>query len=115
MIPLYPTIGEYLKSIEHWLGFVGGLDKFGDKDFTDSTSLLLVDTKHYIEAVNNYERIVKERDELKEICREAYEVWAGSEIGEPVYASEAYAIKIIKDMVEIVSKGLTKSLLGEVE
>ena len=51
-------------------------------------------------------KLQSDNKRLKQICRDTYEVWAGSEIGAPIYASEAYAIMIIKNMVEEVSKGL---------
>jgi hypothetical protein len=58
--------------------------------------------------------ILKERDTLRienaalhQICRDAYEVWAGSEgIPEPVYASEAYLLQLLLAMRDEVKKGL---------
>ena len=52
-------------------------------------------------------RGLRERVTYLERCvREAYEVWAGSEIGAPVYASAAYAIEIIRRMVGILGPAL---------
>lgn len=48
-----------------------------------------------------------EIDALREICRDAYEVWAGSEgIPEPVTASEGYLLMLIEQMLDIVKLGL---------
>jgi hypothetical protein len=56
--------------------------------------------------------LLAERDrwivELRQICRNAYEVWAGSEgIPEPTCASEAYLYQLLIDMRDEVKKGLT--------
>ena len=53
--------------------------------------------------------VTKEWDELRQICRDAYEVWAGSEgIPEPVYASEAYLYQLLINMRDEVKRGLAK-------
>ena len=44
---------------------------------------------------------------LRQVCRDAYEVWAGSEgIPEPKYASEAYLLSLLMNMTDEVRKGL---------
>jgi len=51
----------------------------------------------------------RERDELHQVCRDAYEVWAGSEgIPEPVYASEAYLYQLLINMRDEVKRGIAK-------
>ena len=47
-----------------------------------------------------------EVERLKQILRDAYEVWAGSEQIVPVYASEAYLLGIIEQMKDEVKRGL---------
>lgn len=63
----------------------------------------------------------KEIKALREICRDAYEVWAGSEgIPEPETASEGYLLMLVEQMRDIVKLGLidesgnpTEPLTGE--
>ena len=38
--------------------------------------------------------------------REIVEEWAGSECGEPVYAQEAYAIRVAKNMYKLAAEAL---------
>ena len=48
-----------------------------------------------------------EVERLKQILRDAYEVWAGSEgIPEPVTAAEGYLLQLLMQMVEEVKRGL---------
>lgn len=50
-----------------------------------------------------------EIERLRQVCRDAYEVWAGSEgIPEPVNASEAYLLLLLEQMREEVRKGLNQ-------
>ena len=45
--------------------------------------------------------------ELEQICRNAYEVYAGSEgIPMPETAPEAYLLKLVHDMKDEIAKGL---------
>lgn len=49
----------------------------------------------------------REIERLRQVCRDAYEVWAGSEgIPEPKYASEAYLLSLLEQMRDEVKKGL---------
>jgi hypothetical protein len=44
---------------------------------------------------------------LHQVCRDAYEVWAGSEgIPEPETAAEAYVYQLLIEMRDEVKKGL---------
>ena len=56
------------------------------------------------------DKLVAAADEitrLRQVCRDAYEVWAGSEgIPEPIYASEAYLYQLLINMRDEVKKGL---------
>lgn len=45
---------------------------------------------------------------------EIREVWAGAEVGEPVHAQEAYAIRLCKQMYQIAVDALASSRQGEV-
>jgi hypothetical protein len=48
-----------------------------------------------------------EIDRLRQICRDAYEVWAGSEgIPVPETAPEAYLLQLLVQMRDEVKKGL---------
>ena len=48
-----------------------------------------------------------EIERLQQVCRNVYEVWAGSEgIPLPKYASEAYLLTIIENMRDEAKEGL---------
>ena len=48
-----------------------------------------------------------EIERLQRICRDAYEVWAGSEgIPEPETAAEAYLLQLLEQMRDEIKKGL---------
>jgi len=49
----------------------------------------------------------KEVERLQQVCRDTYEVWAGSEgIPEPICASEAYLLSLVEQMRDEAKKGL---------
>jgi hypothetical protein len=49
----------------------------------------------------------KERDDLRQICRDAYEVYAGSEgIPTPETAAEAYVGYLLNSMKDEIARGL---------
>ena len=51
--------------------------------------------------------LLNEIDRLHQVCRDAYEVWAGSEgIPEPETAAEAYVYQLLIQMRDEVKKGL---------
>jgi hypothetical protein len=51
--------------------------------------------------------LIKENRRLRQVCRDAYEVWAGSEgIPEPETAAEAYVYQLLIEMRDEVKKGL---------
>ena len=50
------------------------------------------------------EMLRKENAEIRQAFHDIYEVWAGSEIGQPEYASEAYLIQLIEEMLDIAGK-----------
>ena len=51
--------------------------------------------------------MLKEIDRLHQVCRDAYEVWAGSEgIPEPETAAEAYVYQLLIQMRDEVKEGL---------
>ena len=51
--------------------------------------------------------IAEEVMRLRQICRDAYEVWAGSEgIPEPETAAEAYIYQLLINMRDEVKRGL---------
>ena len=51
--------------------------------------------------------LLQEVARLKQVCRDVYEVWAGSEgIPEPVYASEAYVLSLVEQMRDYAKEGL---------
>ena len=56
----------------------------------------------------NIERLTEQRDAAREALREAYEIYAGSECGRPIYASEAYTLRILQDMVAVIGAALGK-------
>ena len=43
---------------------------------------------------------------LKQALEEIREVWAGAEVGEPVYCQEAYAIRLCKQQYQIACDAL---------
>lgn len=43
---------------------------------------------------------------LREALAEIREVWAGAEVGEPVYAQEAYAVFLCRQMFEIAARAI---------
>ena len=52
-----------------------------------------------------YNECANELERLHQVCRDAYEVWAGSEgIPEPKYASEAYLLSLLMKMTDEVRK-----------
>lgn len=58
--------------------------------------------------------ITKERDNLHQVCRDAYEVWAGSEgFPQPTTASEAYVLQQLCLMRDEVKRGLAKVGAGK--
>jgi hypothetical protein len=51
--------------------------------------------------------LLTENERLRQICRDAYEVWAGSEgIPEPETAAEAYLLQLLIQMRDEITKGL---------
>jgi hypothetical protein len=55
--------------------------------------------------------LIRDLDEqikrLRRICRNAYEVYAGSEgVSDPATAKEAYLIRLLMDMTKEISRGL---------
>ena len=46
--------------------------------------------------------------ELRDALAEIREVWAGSEVGEPVHAQEAYAIRLCKQQYQIAVDALSR-------
>ena len=49
----------------------------------------------------------KERDGLKQVCRNVYEVWAGSEgIPRPETCAEAYLLELVEQMRDEAKDGL---------
>lgn len=44
---------------------------------------------------------------LKRALEEIREVWAGAEVGEPVYCQEAYAIRLCKQQYQIACDALS--------
>ena len=42
---------------------------------------------------------------LRQLHHEIYEIYAGSELGVPVYAQEAYAIQVVKQMADLAAEG----------
>ena len=49
----------------------------------------------------------EEIERLRQVCRNVYEVWAGSEgIPVPVYATEAYLLSLIEQMRDEAKGGL---------
>ena len=65
---------------------------------------------HQIQVDRWYDKhaeLLIETERLRQVCRDAYEVWAGSEgIPEPKYASEAYLLSLLMKMTDEVRKGL---------
>lgn len=88
------------------------IDRLREKAQNEATVFALNDECRLLRA--ELEAVKRERDELHQICRDAYEVWAGSEgIPEPVYASEAYLYQLLINMRDEVKRGLTKVGAGE--
>lgn len=73
---------------------------------TDEVQDLLIKTGATLAAQKEIER-------LRQVCRDAYEVWAGSEQIVPVYASEAYLLGVIEQMKDEVKKGLARTAKEE--
>ena len=49
----------------------------------------------------------EENARLHQVCRDAYEVWAGSEgIPQPETCAEAYVLQLLEQMRDEVKKGL---------
>ena len=59
------------------------------------------------DAADEIEALKAEIERLQRICRDAYEVWAGSEgIPEPETAAEAYLYQLLIAMRDEIKKGL---------
>ena len=59
------------------------------------------------DAADEIEALKAEIERLQRICRDAYEVWAGSEgIPEPETAAEAYLLQLLEQMRDEIKKGL---------
>ena len=62
------------------------------------------------ECEDHRQQLIKEQltaQQLHDICRDAYEVWAGSEgIPEPTTCSEAYLLQLLLQMRDEVKRGL---------
>ena len=57
--------------------------------------------------VDGIKALKAEIERLQRICRDAYEVWAGSEgIPEPETAAEAYLLQLLEQMRDEIKKGL---------
>lgn len=57
--------------------------------------------------VEDHIELMNENNRLRQVCRNAYEVWAGSEgIPEPETAAEAYLLQLLIQMRDEVKKGL---------
>ena len=52
------------------------------------------------------QRAADEIERLRSALSEIREVWAGSEVGEPVYAQEAYVIRLCKQQYQIACDAL---------
>jgi len=63
---------------------------------------------HDKQDIIDFARLIEGRtEELQQILRNAYEVWAGSEgIPEPETAAEAYVYQLLIEMRDEVKKGL---------
>jgi hypothetical protein len=53
-----------------------------------------------------------EIDRLRNRLAEIREVWAGAEVGEPVYAQEAYAIRLCKQMYDLACDALYLKIIS---
>lgn len=92
------------------------LKKVSSGRITDAADVMLDQTLHMIKCIlmkhetAQLEVMAEMQEEitrLRQVCRDAYEVWAGSEgIPEPVYASEAYLYQLLINMRDEVKKGL---------
>ena len=59
------------------------------------------------DAADEIEALKAEIERLQRICRDAYEVWAGSEgIPEPETAAEAYLLQLLEQMRDEIKKGV---------
>lgn len=57
--------------------------------------------------VEDHIELMNENNRLRQVCRNAYEVWAGSEgIPEPETAAEAFLLTLLIDMRDEVKRGL---------
>ena len=69
------------------------------------------DTTHLINEIESLraelEAVKKELDGLKQVCRNIYEVWAGSEgIPRPETCAEAYLLELVEQMRDEAKEGL---------
>lgn len=84
-----------------------GLQEFKALADTEQTKMLaeLVETVSRVESANV--GLAQESHDLQQICRDAYEVWAGSEgIPAPQTAAEAYLLQLLTNMKDEVKRGL---------
>ena len=67
----------------------------------------LDDVEYLGSYVDGIKALKAEIERLQRICRDAYEVWAGSEgIPEPETAAEAYLLQLLEQMRDEIKKGL---------
>lgn len=63
--------------------------------------------KHETAVIEVMKELHEEKMRLQQVCRDAYEVWAGSEgIPEPQTAAEAYLLSLVEKMRDEVKRGL---------
>ena len=84
-----------------------------EQDITEEEALLreidreLDDVEYLGSYVDGIKALKAEIERLQRICRDAYEVWAGSEgIPEPETAAEAYLLHLLEQMRDEIKKGL---------
>ena len=67
-------------------------------------ALIELSSERYIKSRNE---MMQERDDLRQLCRTIYEVWAGSEgIPEPQTCPEEYLYQLVCQMRDEAKKGL---------
>ena len=67
----------------------------------------LDDVEYLGSYVDGIKALKAEIERLQRICRDAYEVWAGSEgISEPETAAEAYLLQLLEQMRDEIKKGV---------
>ena len=70
----------------------------------------LDDVEYLGSYVDGIKALKAEIERLQRICRDAYEVWAGSEgIPEPETAAEAYLLQLLEQMRDEIKKGVVRA------